>query len=351
MRSVWSRTRAPLTASIAATICSPCSGPAVSTVMSRSVWPESSATRSIDADRPAGLPDRAGDLAQHPGRVLDLHADREGVLGGGNHRHRGAIYYPPGARPARRHGLSDGLRASIGRDAGALPGAPICVDDAITGSFAAAEQGAYVYVPFDVPRGTTAVRVKYCHDQPERGLGSRRAPHTLDLGSGTRGRRTGAWGAEQFRGWGGSSHPDVTVTRAGVLDRGGVPARAARSTCPAGPRAAFLPGPIPPGRWAAELGVAAVVRSRGRRRRRGALARRDRAVERPGVRRRSVSRRRGTTPRPRTRAPAGTRATSTSTPSTRRSATRRWRETFDYAFRPLARRTARASTSSRSPTT
>ena len=35
-------------------------------------------------------------------------------------------------------------------------------------------------VPFDVPAGTTAVRVKYCYDQPE--VPDAQRQHTLDLG-------------------------------------------------------------------------------------------------------------------------------------------------------------------------
>jgi hypothetical protein len=66
------------------------------------------------------------------------------------------------------------------------------------------------------------------------------------------------FGVDEFRGWGGSSHPDVTITQQGfsteeqykAAPRGHVPGRTTRG---------FRPGPIPAGRWAAELGVAAVV--------------------------------------------------------------------------------------------
>jgi hypothetical protein len=68
----------------------------------------------------------------------------------------------------------------------------------------------------------------------------------------------GPWGPDEFRGWGGSSHPDVTVSPAGFSSeeqylarpKGHVPDRTTRG---------FRPGPIEPGRWAVELGVAAVV--------------------------------------------------------------------------------------------
>ena len=127
------------------------------------------------------------------------------------------------------------------------PGDPIEVDRAITGEFDRSVQGSYVLVPFDVPAGTTSVRVKYCHDQPESPT-SAQFRHTLDLGMYDPG----------FRGWGGSSHPDVTITPQGFSSeeqykadpKGHVPGRTTRG---------FRPGPIPAGRWAAELGVAAVV--------------------------------------------------------------------------------------------
>ena len=42
------------------------------------------------ADRAAGVPDRARDLAEHAGPVVDLDAERQGVLGGGRAGHVGA---------------------------------------------------------------------------------------------------------------------------------------------------------------------------------------------------------------------------------------------------------------------
>ena len=140
----------------------------------------------------------------------------------------------------------------------ACPGDPIAVDRAITGEFSRAQQGSYVLVPFDVPAGTTSVRVKYCYDQPEAPT-SAQLRHTLDLGLYDARSAPGAlWGEREFRGWGGSSHPDVTVTPQGFSSeqqyrarpKGHVPGRTTRG---------YLPGVIPAGQWAAELGVAAVV--------------------------------------------------------------------------------------------
>mgnify|MGYP000200463728 CR=1 FL=1 len=87
--------------------------------------------------------------------------------------------------------------------------------------------------------------------------------HYLDLGRWIGGgdfvrlAAEGTWAEPQFRGWGGSSHPDVAVSPQGFsteeqyleAPRGYVPGRTTRG---------FLPGPIPPGTWAAELGVAFV---------------------------------------------------------------------------------------------
>ena len=57
-------------------------------------------------------------------------------------------------------------------------GAAIEPSQVFTGEFSTEQQGSFVLLPFDVPVGTTAVRVKYCWDPPI-GPFTR---HTLDLG-------------------------------------------------------------------------------------------------------------------------------------------------------------------------
>lgn len=110
----------------------------------------------------------------------------------------------------------------------------------VEGTFAEDVEGSYVMVPFRVPRGTTRVNVRLCHDQPESPTSSQ-VRHTIDLGLyEPRGAKDRLWDRDEFRGWGGSSRPDVFVTREDAT-------------------LGFLPGTIPPGRWAAELGVAAVA--------------------------------------------------------------------------------------------
>src|SRR5262245_20444500 len=136
-------------------------------------------------------------------------------------------------------------------------GDPITPTTVIEAEFGTALQGSYVMAPFDVPAGTTAVRVKYCWDDPE-GPTASNARHTIDLGLWDARPAGDTWGPAQFRGWGGSSHPDVTVSPQGFSSeaqyladpRGDVPGRTTRG---------FVPGPLPPGTWAAELGVGGVV--------------------------------------------------------------------------------------------
>jgi hypothetical protein len=112
-------------------------------------------------------------------------------------------------------------------------------------------RGSFLMLPFEVPAGTTSVRVKYCWESDPDGS-------TVDLGLWHARKKNKAWGVPEFRGWGGSSHPDVTITPQGfsteeeyeAAPKGHVPGRTTRG---------FVPGPIPAGTWAAELGIAAIV--------------------------------------------------------------------------------------------
>jgi hypothetical protein len=138
------------------------------------------------------------------------------------------------------------------------PGEPLRADRAITGTFGTEVMGSYVLVPFDVPAGTTSVRVKYCFDQPESPTSSQ-VRHTLDLGLYEARPAAGAlWGEREFRGWGGSSHPDVVISPEGFSSEEEYRA-APRKPVAGKTTRGFLPGPIPAGEWAAELGVANVV--------------------------------------------------------------------------------------------
>ena len=125
-------------------------------------------------------------------------------------------------------------------------------DRVITGEFARELERSYVMVPFDVPpevagSPVTAVRVKYCYDQPDLPV-SAVFKNVLDLGLyEPRTDTSRPWGPDEFRGWGGSSHPDVTLASDGFEVEDGATTKA------------FLPGPIPAGEWAAELGAAAIA--------------------------------------------------------------------------------------------
>ncbi len=77
------------------------------------------------------------------------------------------------------------------------PGQPTQPDRVITGEFGTDLARSYVMLPFDVAAGTTAVRVKYCFDQPEALLTTPAfsARHTLDLACTARARTARARGA------------------------------------------------------------------------------------------------------------------------------------------------------------
>jgi hypothetical protein len=127
-----------------------------------------------------------------------------------------------------------------------------------TGEFDTTMEGGYVLLPFTVPAGTTAVRVRYCYDQPEAPTNAR-IKHVLDLGLYDARPVSGAvWGVDEFRGWGGSSHPDVTVSPNGFSSTAAYVANP-RLHVQGRTTRGFEPGPIPSGEWAVELGVAAVA--------------------------------------------------------------------------------------------
>ena len=128
---------------------------------------------------------------------------------------------------------------------------------------AAPSRAATCWCPFDVP-GRHDAGAGQVLLRPARGPTAGAAAHARPRP--VRAARDGdGCGEREFRGWGGSSHPDVTVTPQGFSTEAEYLRRARRATCPAARRAASCPGPIPAGRWAAELGVAAVVAAGERR--------------------------------------------------------------------------------------
>jgi hypothetical protein len=159
------------------------------------------------------------------------------------------------AGPAYGH-LAEATAAPAG--CGGAADATLTPHRVITGEFDSSLEGSYVMLPFDVPPGATAVRVRYCHDQPEAPTNTE-IRHVLDLGLWDARTAPGVpWDEPEFRGWGGSSHPDVTVSPNGFSSEAeylASPRLHRRGHTTRG----FRPGPVPAGEWAVELGVAAVA--------------------------------------------------------------------------------------------
>lgn len=136
---------------------------------------------------------------------------------------------------------------------GAAPGLPFTPDQSVTGSFGPADRGSYLMVPFSVPSGADAIRVRYCYDTPMDTSGNNR--HTIDLGiyePESPSDDDSIPGEAEFRGWGGSSRPDTTISGEAVSPES--PTRGTTDTT-----VGYLPGGIPAGTWTAELGVAAIA--------------------------------------------------------------------------------------------
>ncbi len=134
------------------------------------------------------------------------------------------------------------------------PGPRFDADKVITGEFGSELEGAYVLVPFDVPAGQTAVRLKYCHDNPELPT-SQLIKHVLDFDLyGPRKSSGDLYGPAEYRGGSGGRDRDKIVT----ISNDGYDARTGRTT------KSFHPGAVKAGEWAAQFPLPAVVgRDRG----------------------------------------------------------------------------------------
>ena len=184
----------------------------------------------------------AGQLA--PDR---LRADRGASSGGSRHERVGSGVRARGAR-APRCGRRSAASAPPGRRwpprrstcAGAAD-ASLQPHRVITGEFDTSLERAYVMLPFDVPAGTTAVRVRYCHDQPEAPTNAR-IKHVLDLGLWRRapgaGRAVGGAGVPRL---GRLEPPRRDGLAQRLLERGAVPREPAGSTARDARRAASGP--------------------------------------------------------------------------------------------------------------
>ncbi len=128
----------------------------------------------------------------------------------------------------------------------------------VTGSFDASMENSYVQVPFDVPAGTTGVRVRYCFDQPEIPLPNGLNNNTLDL-SVYEPLQAGSQvpGVDELRGSSGGAVRDATIAVNGFSDEALYEA-APKDYVSGRTTRAFEPGPIPGGEWSVELGLAAI---------------------------------------------------------------------------------------------
>lgn len=139
----------------------------------------------------------------------------------------------------------------------AIPGDPDPTMDTaeeLDGTFAASQQGSYVQIPFDVPGGSTAIRVRYCFDQPPSGSGN-----TLDVGVfEPRPAGQAVWSMAERRGWSGSAVRDLAIAVDGFTDASTYEADRKDYVSGSTTRA-YQPGPIPAGKWAVELGLASIV--------------------------------------------------------------------------------------------
>ena len=190
----------------------------------------------------------------------------------------------------------------------------------ITGEFDTSLERGYVMLPFDVPAGdggAGALLPRSAGGAHECGSGT-----CSTSGCGTRARRRACSGPTAVPRLGGLQPPRRDAVAERILERGGLPPRESGCTARATRRAAFAPARSQPGNgpWSWEW------RRSPRRPRdsdgRGRVARRGRHLERPFV---GAARppRRPTTRRRQAGRPGGTRATSTSMPSTHRWGTPR----------------------------
>lgn len=124
------------------------------------------------------------------------------------------------------------------------------------GNFGPELKGKFIQVPFEIPPGTTGLRIRYCYDEADGNpLGITNT--TLDLGVyEPNAADPENWTMAQRRGWSGSAvkvvgigvngFTDAATYGTGDVRKAYVPGRTTR---------AYEPGPIPAGTWAVELGA------------------------------------------------------------------------------------------------
>ncbi len=122
------------------------------------------------------------------------------------------------------------------------------------GTVTSDQQGSYVQIPFNVPAGTTAIRIRYCNDTTTAGT-------TLDMGV-YEPLHPGDTipGPPERRGWSGSAVKDLAIAVNGFSPAATYEANR-KAYVHGYTTRAYQPGAIPPGQWTAELGVAALAAS------------------------------------------------------------------------------------------
>lgn len=123
------------------------------------------------------------------------------------------------------------------------------------GNFDAGKQGSYVQIPFNVPAGTTGIRVRYCYDQPS--SVPNEPKHTLDVGVYGPSSDT-VYGPVEQRGWSGSAVRDFAIAVNGYSPPA-VYEQNRKAYVSGYTTRAYQAGAIPAGAWAVELGLASIV--------------------------------------------------------------------------------------------
>lgn len=120
------------------------------------------------------------------------------------------------------------------------------------GSFPQARQGDFVQIPFQVPSGTTGIRIRYCYDGTPRGS-------TLDMGVYEPLHQGDTVpGVPERRGWSGSAVKDLAIAENGFSPAATY--EAGRKNLVEGyTTRAYQPGAIQAGSWTAELGLASLA--------------------------------------------------------------------------------------------
>ena len=118
-----------------------------------------------------------------------------------------------------------------------------------SGVFTESQKGSYVQIPFNVPVGTTGMRVRYCYDTNN--------STTLDMGVYEPAPGGGAPGMAQSRGWSGSAVKQIGIAKDGFTPVGiyDVDSSSRKAYNSGYTTRAYEPGAIPAGEWTAELGL------------------------------------------------------------------------------------------------